>query len=205
MFDEIHVSQRPEYSDGKFVGLVSIDESFQPAKTVLCFMLNSLASKFREIVALFPIANINVMTLKNCFFSVVWTVEACGYEVILTCSDNHVVNRNFFTFVLCGNQLAPYVTHPLDQERKLFIMLDPTHNIKNAYNNFHNKKKFTCPSFSEANREIHPNFQHVEDLFLKESSKPLRLAHKLTQASIYPTNIQKTSAKLSLCFSRVDL
>lgn len=131
-------------------------------------------------------------------FSVLRAVENSGFEVVLACADNHVVNRNFFTIDLCGGVLSPFVPHPLNTDRKLFLLFDPTHNIKNAYNNFHTKREFVCPSPSDTSKLIKPNFDHLEDLFTNESSNPLRLAHKLTHSTVFPSSIQKTSVKLSL-------
>ena len=40
IFDEIYISQRIEYNNGKFLGLT--DEKSNPAKTILAFMIKSL-------------------------------------------------------------------------------------------------------------------------------------------------------------------
>ncbi len=60
VFDEVYVSQRVEY-DGAFHGLT---DNLQPAKTVLCFMLQSLAGKYKDTVAMFPISKLTVAKLR---------------------------------------------------------------------------------------------------------------------------------------------
>lgn len=193
IFDEIYISQRLEYSGGQFIGLCG--DKNKPAKTILTFMIKSLASKYRDVVALFPVSRINAEILHNCFNAVLDAVTRCGFDVVLTCADNHVVNRSFF-MNLCGGTLLPFVEHPLCRDKKLFIMIDPTHNMKNLYNNFERKREFVCPAIGGV-KELKPNFNHLVELYNMECSKPLRMAHKLHEKCINPSSIQKTSTKLA--------
>lgn len=116
----------------------------------------------------------------------------------LTCSDNHVVNRAFFTSILCDGELRSYVQHPLQPMKRLFIMLIPTHNVKNVYKTFQKIKRFICPPIPSEDNDCCPNFQNLEDLYNLEADRPLRMAHKLNKNALHLSTIQKSSAKLSL-------
>ena len=53
--------------------------------------------------------------------------------------DNHPVNRSFFK-VLSNNQINEAIDNPAEPGSKLFLLLDPTHTIKNIYNNLQKSK-----------------------------------------------------------------
>jgi len=62
--------------------------------------------------------------------------------VVAVLGDNHPVNRSFFK-VLSNNQINEAIDNPAEPGSKLFLLLDPTHTIKNIYNNFQKSKKFS--------------------------------------------------------------
>lgn len=57
--------------------------------------------------------------------------------------------------------------------------------------------KFSVPSF-QSGATIQADFSHIVELFLLESSRPLKMARQLTPTALNPTSIQRTSMKLSL-------
>ena len=119
-----------------------------------------------------------------------------GFNVVATIADNHVVNRQFFKDFLCGGDLKPFAPNPLNRSLNLFILIDPTHTLKNLFNNFQKSRGFVIPpggSFGPYS----PKFLHIRQLYELESLKMLRMAHKLTTTCLQPTNIQRTSAKLT--------
>ena len=190
IFDEIHVHQNIEYSNGSFIGLATNDD--KPATTLLCFMLKSLSSKFCDIVAAIPVNHLRVDDLKVNCLKVLKVVMNCGFEVVALCSDNHPVNRAFYKSI--SNDLNKPCTNPIDTSKIIFTLIDPIHTIKNIYNNFQKRSNF----FFHVDAPFHhANFNHVKDLYELESSMSLRQAHKLNKIAISPTNIQRTSAKLA--------
>ena len=49
-------------------------------------------------------------------------VEAEGFKVMAVKSDNNRINTNAFAGI-CGDcDLEPYVTHPCDEQRRLFFV-----------------------------------------------------------------------------------
>jgi len=83
------------------------------------------------------------------------------------------------------------------------------HNFKNAYNNFHNRRDFVVPAFRGEQKEtvdgnepvvekfLKPSFLHLEELFDLELGKPLKLAYRLSDKVLHPTNIEKTNVGLA--------
>lgn len=190
LFDEVYVYQNIEYENGKFVGLSVNDQ--MPATSLLCFMIKSLASKYSDIVAMIPVHGLNVECLRTHCLKVLQTVTHVGFKVVALCSDNHPVNRSFYRS-LSENINSP-CDNPCDPSVKLHLLIDPTHTIKNVYNNFQKRISFRFPTglpFS------HANFNHIKELYDLESTMSVRMAHKLSRIVLSPTNIQRASAKLS--------
>ncbi|TRY68270.1 hypothetical protein TCAL_16490 [Tigriopus californicus] len=106
--------------------------------------------------------------------------------------DNATTNRKYFKKILCDGELKPFIQHPIDPNLKLFIFFDSVHNKKNAFNSFMNREQFICLPFHGV--EIgSPNFRHIRDLYDKECGQDVKIAHKLTQKSLCPNSIEKTS------------
>ena len=63
------------------------------AKTVLVFMVQSLLSKYKDVVKLIPVSRLNGDLLKEHFTVVVSELHRLGFEVVAVSIDNHPVNR----------------------------------------------------------------------------------------------------------------
>ena len=61
ILDEVYTTHRVEYSGGKFYGY----ENQTVTKTLLGFMISSVCGKFRDMVALVPIAKVNADVIDN--------------------------------------------------------------------------------------------------------------------------------------------
>ena len=81
--DEVYTAQRVEYSNGAFVGLT---EDGLPAKTVLTFMVQSIAGKYKDVVCLVPV-------LLRSWFDKVLNALNDIFFIVAVCTDNHVCNR----------------------------------------------------------------------------------------------------------------
>jgi hypothetical protein len=202
LIDEIYISGKVEYSrSGEIVGLCDGGN----AKTVLCFMVSSVAGSYRDIVRMVPINRLTTEKLHSNFIEVLHFLHEVGFTVVAICTDNHPVNRAFYKTSLCNGDLQVSIPHPFKPNSPLFLLFDSTHNVKNVFNNFERRRIFTCPplphsvssSTTEQPTAFTANFQHVEDLFVLEKDKPVKAAHKLTKATFNPTSIQKTSVKFA--------
>ena len=192
MIDEVYSAQKVEFVRGKFLG----NENNQATKTVLTFMIKSLASPYQDVVALIPTVNLNADNLHQHFMNVLKTITPIGFNVVIVSTDNHTANRKFFTQKLCNGSLKTSIPHPMDETKQLFLSFDAVHNFKNVYNNFINKEYFVCPSLGSG-PPMRPNFAHIKEIHHKEAGQAVKMAHKLTQKAMNPTAIEKTNVKLA--------
>ena len=138
---EIYSAQRVEYSSGKLHG---IDDG-QVTKTLLCFMVSSVAGPFQDIVCLMPVVNLTSKTLHKYFDSVLQIATNAGLNVVGVSMDNYSANRKFYT-ELCGRELKSFIASPVDKNKPLFLLFDTVHNFKKIYNNFLSKKVIYLPT-----------------------------------------------------------
>ena len=96
--------------------------------------------------------------------------------------------------------MKPWVEHPVVRGQKLYLFFDPTHNLKNAYNNWINKEVFHYPKgFDDILDENScADFRHIKSLFFKEETFPLKIAHMLTKTALNPSSIARTSPRHAL-------
>ena len=192
--DEIYVAKRPEFSGGQING---VSNEFNTARTALCFMVKSLCSKYRDIVGIFPVKFLTSDKLFESFNHVMTMLHNIGFLVRAVLVDNSHPNRRFFVFHLCHGELKPYIISQWTQE-KLFLLFDPTHNVKNIYSNFQKRRIYDCPSMPKHFDNAVANFSDLEEVYDTECDRPLRLAHKLSKVVLYPKSIEKSSVKMTV-------
>ena len=62
------------------------------AKTVLVFVVQSLLSKYKDVVKLIPVSQLNGDMLKEYFTVVISELHRLGLEMVAVSVDNHPVN-----------------------------------------------------------------------------------------------------------------
>ena len=98
MIDEDYTAQRIEYSNGYFVGLT---EEGKRAKTVLTFMIQSVSRKYKNVVCLLPVNQLDTGFLKKWFDKVMVALNDLFFVVAVSV-DNHVCNRYATRMLLLG-------------------------------------------------------------------------------------------------------
>lgn len=195
IIDEIYVAKRVEYSAGQLVGLTPDGDV---ASTLLCFAVKSLACKYVDIVAIYPMAKLTAQKLNECFQDVRRFLSNISLNVIAVSVDNASTNRKFYTDYVCDGQLK---THVVDAAtgQPLFLIIDPVHTLKNIYNNFQSRKVFQCPALDkELPNGCTADFRHIVELYNYEECMSLKKAHQLRPAALQPKSIEKTSVKLAV-------
>ncbi len=192
LIDEIYSAQRIEYSGGKVFGM----EGGSACKTVLSFMVKSVAGKYSDVVALYPISRLDHKNLRDMFDKVILSLSDVGMKVVCVSVDNATPNRKFLQ-ELCSGSLKTNIPHPVLKEEELFLLFDSVHNFKNIYNNFQNKKVFVAPGFEDSSAKLSADFKHLEQLYDYELGKPAKMAHKLSEKALHPTALEKTNVKLA--------
>ena len=195
LIDEIYNAQRVEYCGGKLYGVDK--ESGCVNKTLLSFMIKSVAGQYCDVVSLVPCSHLDSAFLLCEFEKVIQLLSKTDFRVVAISVDNATPNRKFYVHELGKGNLPVSVQHPL-QATPLHLLFDSTHNFKNAYNNFQTRKTFKLPPFpGEGEETFFADFSHIEALFQKELGKPVKMAHKLSEKVLHPTSIEKTNVSLA--------
>ena len=212
-FDEIQIKPKLEYRSGELAGFAANTDG-ETAKHVQAFMIQSVLSKYSEVVQLIPVTRNNTSFLIKLFLEVVANLEDIGFEILCATSDNNAINRLLFdklcvegtTYIISGNQ------------KKIFTMFDAPHMIKSFRNNFINStpdKVFMFPPLSdyfnvgsdivstnslESDKEFEiAKWQHLVDLYYHEQNKLFKYGHNLSSAAMFPTPITRQKVSLALC------
>ena len=94
IIDEIYTAQKVEYSHGSFVGLTEEDK---PSKTVFTFMMQSFNSKYKDVVCLQPVYQLDTEFLNSWFHKVMVALHDLFFVVAVSV-DNDVCNRYVLFF-----------------------------------------------------------------------------------------------------------
>ena len=188
IIDEMYVSRKVEYSAGEFTGMSS---DGNVASTMLCFMIRSVVGKYRDLVAIYPMAHLTANKQLMCHREVCNIIQSTGFNLTLISVDNASTNRKFYKDLCKGKIENSYINEVTG--KPVYLIFDPVHNFKNLYNNFQKRKIFKIPLNND--KIIQPSFVHIEKLFDLEKQMTMRKAFKLTETSIRPNNIDRLSTK----------
>lgn len=180
MADEIYCSQRTEFVGGNFFGLT--DKSY--VKTVLVFMIKSIAGKFSETVALYPMTTLDSKLMKTTTNEVLISLNDLGCKILLMSVDNASANRKLFIQEFCNGTLQTSIPNPANMEEPLLLSFDAVHCFKNLRNNFATRKNFECPNF-DGTGILQPTFFHLEELYELEKGKPVKIVYCLLFIEIF--------------------
>jgi hypothetical protein len=193
ILDEVYSAKRIEYSNGKFYGF----ENSLVTKTLLCFMVKSVAGKYEDVVAMVPLTTISSEIIARWYDRVLKAVTELGFVVVVTLTDAHSSNRKFFTKELCNGTIQTHFINPYSGS-PIFLAFDSVHVFKNLYNNLLNRREFQCPPFEGL--PISAKFKHVEALYKAEMGRAIKYAYKLTDKVLAPQPIERTRVQLADAF-----
>ena len=92
IIDEIYIAKRVECSGGTVWGLTT-DGSV--ACTLLCFMIKSECSKYRDIVAKYPMDKLTAAKQNDCYVEVMAVLHNTGVNDVAISVGNAATNRKF--------------------------------------------------------------------------------------------------------------
>lgn len=123
MIDEIYVAKRVDYSGGRIQGMTA---DGNVASTLLCFMIKSLACKFMDVVAIYPMSKLTAEKQFECYKEVDKLLSSVSLTIAAISVDNAAVNRRFYSDFLCGGELRTHIVNPATI-LPTFLIIDPTH------------------------------------------------------------------------------
>lgn len=195
--DEIYVKSKINFKSNNLIGYA--ENSNNIAKTMLCFMINSIYGPMKEIVKLIPVYNINGQQQCEYTKNVINFVQSIGFKVLTITTDNNRVNQNMF------RELSPNNTfkfpNPMVKDEDIFLIFDSVHIIKNIRNNWLNKsdaqKTFYYPNMIDGKIQL-ACFNDLREFHKKESHLLVKKAYKLNTKSLHPTHIERQNVQLAL-------
>lgn len=197
LLDEIHVKSNLQYKAGKIQG--SSDNSSELANCIQTFMVSSLFSSRKDVVALFPVKGLTSSQLKEYTKQILSVLHSIGYKVLSVISDNNRINRKMFED-LCGGELKPFIQNPHDPNLKLFFLFDTVHILKCIRNNWLNEKaqEFLLPSFEDFNSRHFAELQTIKEIYRSETNKIVKLAPTLSYKVLFPSSFERQNVNLVL-------
>ena len=193
IIDEVYTQKKVEYVNGKFYGV----ENGHLTKTNLCLMIRSVGGSYRDVIAMFPVSNLNAKLQQDLWFRNINILETLGFDVVVTLTDGNEINSKFYKEIIVSKTLKDSIKNPFNDSRLIFLGFDSVHIFKCFYNNFVTRKLFVLPKFDQFNLLLVARFADLKLLYYIELGKPLRKAYKLSDKILSPTNIEKTNVMLA--------
>ena len=77
--DKVYSRKMVQYTNGKFYGI----ENGAPTKTVSCVMLKSVAGRYRDVISMSTICNINADKLYEVWSNVIKVASEIGFDIVV--------------------------------------------------------------------------------------------------------------------------
>lgn len=225
MIDEIHVKAFLDYKGGDILGMAY--NNSQAATSVYVFMIQSLKSKYKDVVHILPTRTLNAEILNNFMLKVIKGLEDIGFFVTCIITDNNYINKKSVSKFSSPPEIKIAYPHPCDINRSLFFIIDPVHIIKCIRNNWINQKNsdrcmfypdiIACFSNIEFPQQLQfhqrtssPNlktasFSDLKKLYEAENNDIVKYAHSLTAKSLAPNNLERQNVQLALNIFNINV
>ena len=193
IIDEVYTPKKVEYVNGKFYGV----ENGPLTKTILCLMIRSVGGSYCDVIAMFPVSNLNAKHQRDLWFRNIEILENQGFDVVVILTDGNEIHSKFFKEITVSKTLKDSIKNPFNDSRFIFLCFDSVHIFKCFYNKFVTRKLFVFPKFDQFNVLLEARFADLKLLYDIELGKPLRKAYKLSDKILAPTNIEKANVMLT--------
>ena len=104
------------------MGLLESNNITKQAHRIHTFMLSSVLSSNKDVVALIPVPKMTNQDLYQMTKEVVKNVSICGYRIICILSDNNVVNAKMFMNLSGTNCLVPPMNTPINPVHNIYLL-----------------------------------------------------------------------------------
>ncbi|XP_024882946.1 uncharacterized protein LOC112461798 [Temnothorax curvispinosus] len=135
-----------------YVGLTDLGDDEQQSTDLseqathgLVLMFQLLADKYTQPVAVFASKNpVKGEELAKLVAKAVVYIESIGAKIHGVIADGAKTNTKMWSILdikICHHDMKTWFTHPLDNDRKIFVFCDTPHLIKNVRNRLYNKRR----------------------------------------------------------------
>ncbi|KAG0727943.1 hypothetical protein GWK47_033558 [Chionoecetes opilio] len=171
--DEVYLAQGVELAAGTVT-----DETREGnvARTLLCTMINSIAGRYEDMISMDPIESISADRQVDIFLQVLQGLTEVGYQVVSVTTDGHKVNTAFQA-KLGVTPDKPWFANPF---------------VENQEQHEACHKRHCSPS----QEDIHVDIGHLVSVYNCELGKEAKMAYRLTDKVLNPTNIERTNVLL---------
>ena len=202
LLDEVYVKPGLSFKNSDVVGTAQNDPS-QTATTIQCFMISSLQSSNRDVIALVPVRKLTAEYLLQLTSELLKKLSSAGFRVISIISDNNRINQKMFRLLSdSSGAIAPYINDPVHPSYKIFLLFDTVHILKSIRNNWLNMKNYgrtlSFPGFSDHSSVMHASMADLETMFKLEQDKLLKKAPRLTWKALHPHPLERQKVTLAL-------
>ena len=157
------------------------------ANHALAIIVRGLSQKWKQCIGHFlSSGTISGDKLKDITFNAIQKLSDIGLNVHVLVCDQGANNRNFLSTILDNSVDKPYFEC---SDRKIFVIYDPPHLLKNIRNNF---KKH---GFVHGDDSI--QWEHVVNFYNFDRRGGIRMAPKLTEQHIYLPMFTKMRVRLA--------
>lgn len=182
IFDEMSIRKHLQWSDSRKEFLGSITYGFRSnceevplATNVIVYMLNGINVPFQMPVAFYFIGTLSGIEKSNLLRQISTAIHKCGVRIMTVTFDGFSTNLTMCEHLNADFDLSkPYIYLP-DDDRKIYIILDPSHMEKLARNCVAANKFLTV----ENEQKIEWSFFESLEKFRVE--KNFVLTHKLNK------------------------
>ena len=129
---EVHCKRSVQYANGKIYGL---DENGELTKTLLCVMVKSICGKYRDVICMSPISKLSAEKIHTIWTNCLKLVTNVRFDTVVTITDGLEANMKFITQLTGSNSHPEYVFNPFSPEKRVYLMNDTVHLLKNIYGN----------------------------------------------------------------------
>ena len=174
MVDEMSIKEGLNYDKGRDQVEGFCPDSRQLANHATVFMVKGLFDTWKQPLGYYLVSGpMCGSEMKVHLLECLTSLSEVGIEVMVVVCDQGSNNRNLFEHELGVTVQKPYFEH---NGKKVFFMYDPPHLLKNIRNNL---KKH---GFEVNGNDI--SWTHISEFYEMDSSKPVRLAPRLTKIHI---------------------
>jgi len=159
MIDEVYCEKRIQFVGGNLYGA----ENGNYTKTLLCYMIRSVAGSYQDMVAMIPTSRIDCKKINAYFREVTSALTEIGFDIVCVSVDDHSSNKKIYQEELCDGEMRRFIS---SGDSSIHLLFDPVHSFKNFYTNFMNKNEFECPQFD--GESISPKRKNIQDLYKLE-------------------------------------
>ena len=194
--DEVYAARAVELAGGRVFG----DSKDGVTNTIFCVHISSVSGKYEDLVAMTPVSHISTKAIRDIFFGVLRSLTDIGFTVVSVTTDGHRTNQSFHNSLGQHGVHPEYILNPYSggSDDRIYTMYDTVHLFKNMYFNFLNKKNLLCPPFPGSESPMNAKFAHLVKVYNMENGSVAKMAYKLTDKVLHPTNFERVNVQLAI-------